>query len=169
MEPRLRLHYLEVACATFLKNPVETDYLVIQSGNDWCEGVQFMVRDGAILADVNTRQWDPCEVCHNQPLEADAVSALERMGFIGGAPRRNFRRIGLRPVHRELAFLADELFRTAYGEPPNFAVGLRFRHGDVAEAFLAEVVKEPSEPLVQSPENEDDAIMDFASTVQESD
>jgi hypothetical protein len=137
MDPEERLWVLDLACAAFLSLPEDTDYLVLQSGTDWCHSINFFFHGGVVGVELNPRHWDPCTVCRNEPLPPIAVGALERLGFSGGELGTNFSLDGLPPRATDLAWFVERLFRAAYNEQPYFAVGVRFRHGDVAQAFLA--------------------------------
>jgi hypothetical protein len=143
MDPEQRLWILELGCIAFLASPEETDYLVVQSGTDWCHGIQLLFHDGVVLVEVSPRHWDPCARCRNQPLPPAALDELHRLGFHGGGPGTNLGLDGLWPNPAVLARFIERLFVVAYQEPPDFAVGLRFRHGDIAEAFVSSIAVGP--------------------------
>jgi hypothetical protein len=141
MDPEQRLWVIEIACREFLRRPDDTDYLVIKSGTDWCHTVQFLYCDGDIEVQVNPRHWGGCEGCRNRPLPPEAIGALRAMGFVDGEPGTNFRLDALKPDPVRLSRLAEQLFLAVYGERADFAAGVRFRHGDVAEHFFDSVTK----------------------------
>jgi hypothetical protein len=135
MDPEQRLWILDLACGAFLIRPEDTDYLVVQSGTDWCHSIQVLFHDGVVLAEVNPRNWDTCTVCKNRVLTHTAVDALRQFGFTGGKPKSNFARDGLAASSPSLARLIERLFMIAYHESPDVAVGVRFRHADLAAKF----------------------------------
>ncbi len=85
MDPEERLWVLDLTCAAFLSQPEDTDYVVVQSGTDWCHSIQVLFHGGLVGVEVNPRHWDPCTVCLNEPLPPMAVGALRRLGFSRGA------------------------------------------------------------------------------------
>ena len=135
MDPEQRLWILDLACRAFVARPENTDYLVVKSGTDWCHSIQLLYQNGVVQAEVNPRHWDTCTVCMNRVLEPTAVDALRQLGFTGGEPKSNFALDGLAASPSELARFIEQLFLVAYDEPADFAVGVRFRHADLAEWF----------------------------------
>ena len=139
MDPEQRLWILDLACRAFVSRPENTDYLVVQSGTDWCHSIQVVFHDGVVQTEVNPRHWDTCAVCMNRVLMPTAVDVLRQLGFTGGERKTNFARDGLAASSPGLAGLIERLFLVAYDEPPDFAVGVRFRHSDLAEWFACRV------------------------------
>jgi len=137
MNPEQRRWLLDVACWSFLRNPEDTDYLVLQSGTDWCQGIDLMFVGGEVQVEVKPRHWEPCLRCHNASIPPGAIGSLRQLGFEHGEPGTNFTCPGLSPVGPALARLTEQLFVVAYEEPADLAIGARFRHGDVAQLFLA--------------------------------
>jgi hypothetical protein len=105
------------------------------------EYVQFIVHDNRVGGEVGSRQWAEPE----RPLPEAAVKALGRLGFVGGAPERNFARDGLPRSAAKLAKLTDTLLRTAYDLDEDFSPVVHEIHlNDVtlprAEPFTREMI-----------------------------
>lgn len=102
--------------------------------------MQYALHSGYVYGEVGSRQWEDPE----RPLSPGAVAALEKLGFSGGGPERNFAADNLAPSRRELAELTDALFFAAYELDGFSAVVHEFDLNDItfrrAQAFTRDMI-----------------------------
>jgi hypothetical protein len=141
MNPSDRFGLYQSLLTTFLSRAKEKGHIVIGVLGRSEEYVQLMLHDDRVSGEVGSRQWSEPE----RPLPGPAVEALERLGFTGGGPERNFARDGLPRSAAKLAKLTDTLLRTAYDLDEDFSPVVHEIHlNDVtlprAEPFTREMI-----------------------------
>ncbi len=133
-----RIEFFEDLLDTFLARSKEKGYIVFEAAGHPDEYVQYKLHGGRVYGEVGSRQWTEPE----RPLPAPAVEGLERIGFTGGGPEKNFAKDGLPASKAELAVLADSLFRTAYDLDEEFSPVVR-------EVNLQDVTPPRAEPFTR--------------------
>jgi Putative bacterial sensory transduction regulator len=105
-----RIAMYEAVLDIFLSGAKEKGHVTFETSSDRDQYVQFQLHSGRVYGEVGSRQWQEPE----RPLSAAAVASLERLGFSGGGPERNYAKDGLPASKNELAELTDSLFMAAY-------------------------------------------------------
>lgn len=130
-----RLWLIENALTRFLVDPDFDDFMAVQSSTLPCNQLLFRFCEGHFVLEVGSREWD-CPVCGNRPLTDDALKGLAELGFRRLPDGPNPAALGLPRDPRRLALLADDAMLCAYGEDPDFEVGVFFKR----TAVLRDVV-----------------------------
>jgi hypothetical protein len=111
MRKEERIEVLTGALTVFLTEPQDESFLIIENPDRLDDFVQFICHDGGVLlGEVGSHGWreEPAE------LPEEARAALLKLGFTGGARKRNYVNEGLPHDPEFLAELVEKAFVAAY-------------------------------------------------------
>ncbi|MHB8590265.1 MAG: TY-Chap domain-containing protein [Candidatus Dormibacteraceae bacterium] len=120
MKREIRLALFEKALSRLLSEHEDHDFVIFELRDRPDSYVQYMLHDGAILGEVDSRGW----IAESQQLDKERVTALGCLGFEGGGLKANFARDHLPQNARRLACLTELLFGAAYRPGHDFDVAV---------------------------------------------
>ena len=129
MDPEERLWIMSTAVSVFLAGREDGDFIVFQALDLPCNYAQLRSNEGHLWAEVCSRQWG-CRHCGDRPLDADAIERVNRLGFTGGGPGRNFELRSL-ASSIDLAHLMEDVLVAAFVEPADFAIAIYPKRTDM--------------------------------------